>query len=401
MCVLGGIYTNQRCPVCGRRFKDNGRNALICPEHPQYKADRLFVRFKNVFRRFSSYNEANRFLTGLRYKWDEGTFDERDYRRDNPLGFENLAFQWLEMKRSEVKESSYRNFQNYIGRAVEAWGNRNIKSIGYAEIEDFLKSQKTMNGKRDLSSKTKADIRNTLHSFWVWLRKRRVISPAQFPEFPEVSFELGYRNVVDKDTQTRIIEEVKNQSYHVNPKIWLGIKWLATYISVRPSELLNIREGDFDLSLGVVFIPHPKEKRSKTVPLIEEDIEILRSLPRGLPDLYFFRHNSGRGGVRPGQRFGKKYLYKWWKKACEKLGVEGVDLYGGTRHSSARALRKYRSPEEIKRATMHKTNKAFERYFQIELEDVRNIYAETKEPAPKVHRNSGQAGKNKLLKLLE
>lgn len=82
--------------------------------------------------------------------------------------------------------------------------------------------------------------------------------------------------------------------------------------------------------------------------------------------------------MKPGQRFGGKYLYKWWKKACNNLGIQGVDLYGGTRHSSARALGEFNSPEEIKRATMHTTNKAFERYFQIELEDVRNVYENTK-----------------------
>jgi NADH-quinone oxidoreductase subunit N len=54
-----------------------------------------------------------------------------------------------------------------------------------------------------------------------------------------------------------------------------------------------------------------------------------------------------------------------------------VDLYGGTRHSSAIALKKYRTPEEIKRATMHSTNKAFERYFWIETGDLREIYKGT------------------------
>jgi hypothetical protein len=61
-------------------------------------------------------------------------------------------------------------------------------------------------------------------------------------------------------------------------------------------------------------------------------------------------------------------------KACKNLGIEGVDLYGGTRHSSARALRQYCSPEEIRRATMHSTNKAFERYFQMESDDLRQMY---------------------------
>jgi hypothetical protein len=35
-----------------------------------------------------------------------------------------------------------------------------------------------------------------------------------------------------------------------------------------------------------VQVPHPKEKRPKLVPLIDEDIENLESMPRGLPDLY-------------------------------------------------------------------------------------------------------------------
>jgi hypothetical protein len=55
-----------------------------------------------------------------------------------------------------------------------------------------------------------------------------------------------------------------------------------------------------------------------------------------------------------------------------------VDLYGGTRHSSAIALRKLRTPEEIKRATMNST-KAFERYFRIEAEDLRDIYRDRRE----------------------
>jgi hypothetical protein len=125
------------------------------------------------------------------------------------------------------------------------------------------------------------------------------------------------------------------------------------------------------------MFPQPKEKRMKVVPILEEDVEILRSFPEAIPSIYFFRHMKGNQGVKAGERFGEKYFYKWWVKACKNLRVGGVDLYGGTRHSSARALRQYCSPEEIKRATMHSTNKAFERYFQIESDDLREIYSKT------------------------
>jgi len=52
-----------------------------------------------------------------------------------------------------------------------------------------------------------------------------------------------------------------------------------------------------------------------------------------------------------------------------------MDLYGGTRHSSATALREHFTPEQIKRATMHSTNQAFDRYFQTDGEELRKIYA--------------------------
>ena len=376
--MLGGIYSDQKCPVCGATFKDDGRKGLFCPDHPKYSASKFKVLFKGLCKRFNNYESAQRFLTGLRFKADEGSFDVRDYRKDNPLGFETLELQWLEVKRNEVKKSSYRKLQSHMGRAILCWGQCNIKNIGYAQIEDFLLDQKLEGSDRHVSSKTRSNIKSSLHAFWMWLRKRRILTLAQIPEFPQVSFELAWRKVIDKETQQAIIDEIYLLSNHINPKIWIGIKWLATYISIRPGELLNIKERDFDLGLGVVLIPYPKEKRPKTVPLLQEDVDLLISFPRGLPDLYFFRHVSGVSGVTAGQRFGEKYLYKWWKKACKNLGVDSVDLYGGTRHSSARALREFCSPEEIKRATMHTTNKAFERYFQIELDDVRGIYKKTK-----------------------
>ena len=215
-------------------------------------------------------------------------------------------------------------------------------------------------------------MRSCLHSFWVWLKKRKVITPAQFPEFPVISFELGWRQTIDKDTQQKIIMEVKSICPDI--KVWVGIKFLATYISIRPIELLNLKERDIQLVHGSLVIPHPKEKHAKVVPLIEDDVKLLATIPQGLPDLFFFRHTIAKSGCHPGQQFGKRYFYKWWKRACSNLGVENVDMYGGTRHSTAMALRDHATPEQIRRATMHSTNKAFERYYRIERDEVKNIY---------------------------
>ncbi len=51
----------------------------------------------------------------------------------------------------------------------------------------------------------------------------------------------------------------------------------------------------------------------------------------------------------------------------------------GNRHSSAIGLRKIATPEQIKLATMHSTNKAFERYFIPDRTEIQGLYEATRE----------------------
>jgi integrase len=394
--MMGRIYSDQKCPVCGGIFVYDGRRSgLFCRHHPEQMATRRFrVRFgKKTHRRFKNYQEAERFLNGLRYEFDKGVYDPRDYQKGNPLGFAALADKWLQIKQKEVRPKSYNNLRNYMDKAKRAWGQTNIKAIGFGEIEDFLFSQ-------DVSDKTRSNMRSCLHSFWVWLKKRRVISLKEFPEFPEISYELGWRKITDKENQEAIIEEIRRLTYHINPKIWLGIKWLSTYISIRPGELLNLKEQDINIKLRCFIIPHPKEKKPKLVPMLEEDIEILKNMPIGLPDLPFFRHVEGVRGCKPGQPFGKKYFYKWWKKACANLRINDLDLYGGTKHTTTTALGEVFSPEQIKRGSLHSTNKAFDRYLQAKAGDALKIYHManqlTNRGQPVANKNSGPKSANIL-----
>ena len=369
--MKGRIYSEEKCPLCGGiLYHDEKRGGLFCREHLQIAANSKFlVRFgRAITKRFVSYHEAERFLIGLRYENDKGTFDVRDYRKDNPLGFETLANKWLEQKkRTKVKPKTIKSYENFMNKAITLWGQRNIKSIGTAEVEDFLfVDHRTPKGER-ITDKTRHNMKSCLHQFFKWVCRRE--KAVEFPVFPEIEFELGWRRIVSIEIQQAIIDEVKRISWDVNPKIWLGIKLLATYIKIRPGEMRNIRERDINLESGYIHIPHPKEgskKRGKYAYLDGEDIVLIKSYPKSLnPDLYFFRHMSGKTRVKAGAQFGPEYFKKWWDKACTNLGIEGVDLYGGTKHSTATALGELLTPEQIKRGgTGSATNKAFERYFQ-------------------------------------
>jgi len=367
--MKGGIYSSEKCPICGGSFKDNSRTALICPDHPGQRATHFIVKFEDVWKRFKSYDMASRLLNGLRFKTDEGTFDNRDYKKDNPLGFQTQIESWLKKKQEKVVPKNFKNIENYASKAISYYGQKNIKEIDYAELEDFMTS---LTG---LSSKTKSNIINALYNFWGWMVKRKVINRQQFPDFPDrYDYELGYRRIVSREQQAAILEEIKRLTYHINPKIWIGCKFLSTYISIRPGELVDLQEGNIDKDEGWLVFPFPKEDKYKSVPITNEDREILKTFPPATkPDMPFFRHTKYHG-QKEGTPFGQKVFYRWWKEACKNLGINDVDLYGGTKHSTARHLGKTFSPEQVKRAAMISTNKAFERYFSVEPNAIRSIY---------------------------
>lgn len=366
LCMKGGIYSAEKCPICDNSMKDM-KTFVACPNHPKIRSSKLYVKFGGILKRFRSYDNAFRFLNGLRFKTDESTFDERDYKRDNPLGFTNMSEKFLEY----AKPKTAKNMRPHINHAQAFFHNQNVKELKCGDFEDFIKEL-------TLSDKTKSNIIGTIKVFYRWMKKRQDI--IELPEFPDIEYQLGYRRTVDKETQRAIIEEVKR----IAPaKVYLGIKWLSTYFSIRPAEMISIKEGEIDLGNARLYFPHPKERRFKSVPILTEDVVLLKTFTFSFPTMPFFRHEGGLQGTKKDQAYGEKYFYKWWKRACTNLNVEGVDLYGGTRHSTVRALRKHYSPEQIKEAAMSKTNKAFERYLgQAEDDDILSIYRKGAEVIP-------------------
>jgi len=336
------------------------------------KGSRWMVRFGGITKRFDNYKTAERFLNGLRFKTDEGSFDQRDYQKDNPLGFSNLSDKWLNIQYNRGLKCP-NSKRLHISIACNFFLNTNIKEIGYGELEDFFTGLNS-----EWSEKYRADIMGTLTQFlkWVAKREKHYDMPLEIPTFRNPVMRM--RKTVDKDTQGKILDEVKRLTWDKNPKIHIACLWLSTYVEVRPVELLDVKDGDIDLSLGIIHIRHSKtgDEAGKKIYLLEEDIDTIKSFPSALPHLYFFRHPKSRKGLQPhlvGGRFGEHLLAKWWDKACENIGIEGVPVYPGTRHSSVTALGEDFSPEEVMGGGGWKTSKAFMRYFSVAAKTKRDI----------------------------
>ncbi len=86
--MVGNIYSEQKCPVCGGEMvHDERRGGVFCPEHLKIAANgRFVVKFgRKVRRRFKDYEGARRLLWRLRGDEDEGGVDPRDYAAGKPL----------------------------------------------------------------------------------------------------------------------------------------------------------------------------------------------------------------------------------------------------------------------------------------------------------------------------
>ena len=99
-------------------------------------------------------------------------------------------------------------------------------------------------------------MKSCLHDFFQWLIKREVITYA--PSFPEIKVKLSYRQTIGKETQSAILDELEK----IAPfKVWLGIRWLCTYIAILAlGNLVQSREQDIDKENRYLYIHHPQNR---------------------------------------------------------------------------------------------------------------------------------------------
>ena len=372
--MKGTISTNQKCFQCGGILKYvEGRGVLQCQTHKNLIWNsNCFVRFgKKHTKRFKTVIEAERHLTFLRVQTEQGKYDYRDWQKSQPLSFYSLRIKFIEFKKTErISIKQIQHISHVLEVAGKDWDTKNIKDIMEGEIDDFFIMD------YGISKKTLANWKSVLTDFWKWIvRREKRKSKIEMPDFPAVKFKMGWRNIVDMDTQRKILNEVKRISYKSNPRIWLGIKLLSMYPKIRPGEIRNVQEGHINLIEQWIVFPDPKEKKPKFIHLLPEHCDLVKSIwnPRGLPDMFFFRHLKTKSGVKAGSQFGPKYFKIWWDKACKNLNIEGVDLYGGTKHSTVTALGKLLSPEQIQRGGTGHASDAFKRYMLPDINEAQTV----------------------------
>jgi integrase len=353
--------------VAGGMVHDERRSGVFCVEHTKVAAtSRFVVRFgRKIRRRYNDYEGARRFLYDLRSKADKGKVDPRDYAAGKPLSVRVCLTEWIERREVEakrnakrsLKKGSFKSYRPAVLRAIDYFGERSVKDLTYDDIESFFYYILGLG----LAEKTAKNNCDTLRAFYNWLLKNRTIKPEEAPVWPSFDADMKKHPVIDLETQELILSKIQENE---DPKVWLACSLLARHINVRPGELLQIEEGEIDLRLGLIRIgPEKTKTKSETILyLYDDEIEALSAFPKTFPKMRFFRHTTTVGGVEIGSPMGDKLWNRAWCRAAKKLGIEGVTLYPGTKHSTASAVANSEGLEAAKAMTGHKTNAAFLRY---------------------------------------
>jgi len=370
-CMKGGIYSDQRCPKCGGTFKDNKVDGLQCPNHPEQRATKFRVAFEGLCRRLSVYQDAKDLLEGWRWEKRQAKFNVKEHLTSNPLGFQVLGEKFLAVKKLDLRPEGYRRYWYHYRTCAEELANIPVTQIDFRVLED-LKVE--LLGR--LAPKTVYDTFGFLKTFLAWCLDRGEIN--YLPRYPKLSKKMGKRNILDKPTQAAVVEKVYEMYWNHALRACIVIELLCTYPRIRPAELRQVKEKHIDLKNLTITIPSPKEQdEPKVVNILPEHGKLIRSLPRGFPEMYFLRYDYPVKGRRVGDRFGRDYLYHVWRRACKALGVEGVPLYPGTKHTTISDWAR-RYPEARVQQAAGVLSNAIKRYMVLGKEDCVSLYKEAR-----------------------
>lgn len=366
-CMKGGIYSKERCPVCGKNFQ-HAENDLLCPDHrtrprryyiAMYNRElgRNLVLCSDPTRRlpFSSYEMAYRILEKIRSEIDAHAFDLSRYvqAKLRPLQFSTWADEWLRKKEilveKKVRTPSYlKELKRFVEIYKGFFGEMDIRDIGNKVIDDFFLS---IRGK----PKYQANILSCLHKMLADAMDWGDIKV--MPKFPKIEVPEYDFQPIDLETQDLIINSIED-------KMDRAYILFCAREMVRPSETRALCWDAVDLAHNKVTIKRhfslselwtaTKSRAIKVLPLDPDVKVLLEGLPRHIKSPFVFHKEDGRP-------YSESYARKLWNRITGEMGIR-ISLYQGTRHSSATEAATRVSMDVISEFLGHTSQRMSRRY---------------------------------------
>lgn len=377
--MKGGVYTKERCPVCGGNFK-RFENDLVCPDHQTRPRkfyiqlySREFGKYINLFSdargiAFSSYEQAHRILTKIRAEIDAGAFDPSRYvpQKLKPLQFKNWSAKWLQNREIEagkkiISPSYLKELRRFVLLFQNYFEETDIRDIRTKQVSDFYLSLKG-------SPKYVINILSCFH---------KMLSDAldwgdigKMPKFPKVEASEPDFRTIDLDQQDAVIQKI------TDPMDRVYILFTAREM-VRPSETRALFWDDLDLKHDRVIIRRhfslndlretTKTKKIKILPLDSEVKDSLSRLPRHITSPFVFQKN--------GRPYSESYARKLWNRMTSEMGIE-ISFYQGTRHSSATEAVNRAGMDRVQEFLGHTRPTMTRRYAKMNVNGLKTVLRE-------------------------
>jgi len=339
--MKGKIRIKERCPVCHKDFIHVEKLGYLCPEH-KTTPKRFFIDLSWTGKRFKiytdktgmvldSYQRASRLQDKIQGEIDAHIFDPSRYSIEDQKDFlfETSMDKWLSEKESQAEKGILAS--SYVDKlkiykekyTLSFFKGKDIRDIRTVDIKEFYRQLPER-----LAPKYVKNILNALENFFNSLMEDEVIEKK--PTFPKITIPEPVTHWCGRESQDKILGAI--------PEKHRPIFFFLTRQGLRPAEAAAVKWGDIDLSSGIItiqrtfsnrqIVERTKTKKVRPRLLHPEVLEILKSVPRGLPNLFVFLNPQNR---KPYQNY---TLERIWNKACESAETQ-IGLYEATRHSVA------------------------------------------------------------------
>lgn len=294
-----------------------------------------------------------------------------------------LLKRWIEIFRKRVEQGNRQpntllEYERWSGPAggkashFEYWYGKTIFDVDRAKLEEWS----FWLTERGLSQKSAKNVMGAFHAFLRWVADD-VRTDYKLPKFPWPQPDEHVPNTISWELQTKIIEAIPEEKQ--------GIFWAMAECLVRPGEARVLRVRDWqgwDLVVARAaktkrlggLVRGLKARNAKKVPIqawslgdwLHRHVSNERRLKD--PDGPLFVNPDGEGGW-----FVDTTMRRIWKKACAQVGVSGVNMYEGTKHSSATHLKAQGADDRLLAKLMgHRDLKSVEKYARLDAEAIRS-----------------------------
>ena len=203
---------------------------------------------------------------------------------------------------------------------------------------------------RELSS-TRVAIQTSIDEWDCWLPENPVKSSVKLTENPARERRLK------AGEYEKLMQACQRNSKFSSPSIyWCPAINFAIETAMRKAEQLSLRWEHIDLNKRTAFIPAEltKTKRSRTVPLTDKAIVVLKELPRHISGkVFLMSYNSHNKG---------------WRALCRRAGIEGLRWHDLRRESISRFFERGLSISEVQSISGHLTLQMLSTYTSHEAE---------------------------------